>query len=138
MIEVKISAEGQRKLKKSIEKHVAKLMARTATQIYNAILVNNYPYWSGAYMASWNIGIGSPDHSHVPLPKNIGGPPDVTYDVPDLIMDVNVLSPYQPVYISNAVPYAEQIEYVGSPLHPTPWMVATHATNLVVKKARFF
>ena len=129
------------KIRKVIENKIVDVRNKTLIRVYNIIAtMDEYPYWSGTYMASFNISVGSPDMSHVPLPTNSHGQASVHYARPrerslGTVTDTN---PYQTGYITNAVPHAYKVEFVGTPKHPDPWMIAHHAVNSVRTSLRFF
>ena len=72
----------------------------------------NY-YWSGQYRASVNVSIGSPDDSFVaenPGPWPIHPDPYPGNDLATAMDGLDALPFASVVYISNAVPYAQDVE----------------------------
>lgn len=140
-VTTEIKQEDIDRIKKYINKFVAKTMEKVALWTYNSIVHNSEPYWSGAYLSSWNISIGSPDKSYNTPPEyKKGKPPEFTYPHPSEIYYFTVKEEdiKKSIYITNAIPYASMIEYEGTPKHESPWMIATHARNNVVGSFKFF
>lgn len=130
------------KARKIIDKFLARRVSTISSGIYNNILTNTKPKWSGQYLASWSISIGSPDYTYLPNPTRVGdkGYPSIHYPKNGqqtlLVPNDN---PYQRVYITNASDHAMQVEYNGTPTHPGEgWMIATNALNTAVSSFRFF
>lgn len=119
---------------KAIENHVVEVTESLATKVYNHIILNDYPYWSGSYISSWNINIGSIDPSYNEPPSWGSSEEKVSYSVPEIVNKLHGLKPYQAVYVSNATPHAEKIEDSGTKTSEyTPWKIAYHAFNNVSK-----
>lgn len=114
---------------KEVQKKAQEIAKDVAIEIYNTIVAGgvDIPYWSGSYISSWNISVGSPDYSYSPRT----GIPD-SYSVPDPVWDLGGVGYNQKIYITNAAPHADKVEYEGTPTHPGGWYVATHAKNQVV------
>lgn len=138
MIRLEVSKIDSAKLLKLIEKRLQQTMENVSNDLYYNIFDidhrssnyhSRYPYLTGSYMASWRIAEGSIDGSITTY--KIGGPrphrPSNVYQYK---------GPYTPVYISNSIDYASKLENVGSPLHKSPWHVATHAYNITVTSYR--
>lgn len=126
------------KIRSLIEKKISETTERVALKIYNSILLNEFPFYSGSYISSWNINVGSPDTSFNP-PSDWGTKgPNVQYAVPQIKYDLGNINPYQSVFISNYAPHAAIVEFDGTPRHPDPWMIAHHAANSSVSSFRFF
>lgn len=134
MIKFDFSKFDVKRVEKLIEEKVTKTASDLAKTVYYEIIDGNYPEWSGAYIASWNIGVGVPDYTHKPLPEVSQGTPDVSYSPPQ--MPPMFKATYGvPIYVTNSVPYAYDIEHYGSPLHLGPWMILHHAVTQT--KSRF-
>ena len=126
--------------RKLIDKFIAKRVERISLSAYRSAL-EIYPFWSGTYASNWTIDVGLLDTTAPnQAPQYRGGRPEVQYLAPRQPNTLPSLysNPYQKVYIVNATPYAAMIEYVGTPRHTSPWMIANHAYNTTLAKFRFF
>lgn len=143
MITVKfdLSKFSEAKVRKLIGDKVAEVTERVALKTYNYLVgFADWPYWSGSYISSWKIGIGSPDRSfNAPATRTTNGP-SVTYSVPDIEFHLpNKNQPYQKIYISNSTPHAFKVEYEGTKSNDYhPWLTATVARNNTVQTFKFF
>lgn len=126
------------KIRRLIEKKSSEVVEHVALKTYNAILLNEFPYYSGSYISSWNINVGAPDTSfNAPSAWGTRGP-NVQYAIPEVKYDIDQVNPYQSVFISNYAPHAYQVEFNGTPKHPDPWMIAHHAVSSASTSFRFF
>lgn len=128
---VKISKAAFKNVEKYIKKRVTEITESVSLKIYNGIILGEYPYWSGSFISSWRLSIGSPDTSYN-APGNIG-----QYSVPGVKYDLKVRFG-QTVFISNNAPHAYQVEFMGTPRHKGEgWYVAHHAVNNTVLTYKF-
>jgi hypothetical protein len=133
-ISATVSAESIAKCKAAIDRKIAQKVAETGSYLYNSIVGDRVdtPYWSGAYIASWRYHYGSIDHSYEALPTNKSGAPNIRHTKPKARSIIpNYTNPYMPLYVSNSVPHAYQVENIGTPNHPEPWKVAVNAVNIL-------
>jgi hypothetical protein len=101
-------------------------------------LVYYSPVWTGAYVKSMRCGVGTPDPSHEPY--HIGTQPypmrvsemqaeAIRIRVFDkLQQEIGMAKPGERIFLSNSIPYADQVEYVGWYLTPdgTEYLQAAH------------
>lgn len=133
-VSASVSKASIARCKAYIDKQIAIRVAKAGTKIYNTIvggkLNQDFPFWSGAYISSWNYNFGSVDTSYNESPSNTKGAPAIKYQRPrQQSITPNLSAPYTPLYISNSVPHAYKVEFEGTPKHLEPWMVATNAVN---------
>lgn len=142
MISIDTSQFDLTKARKLIDKFVAKKVSQIASATYNTILSNTKPKWSGQYLASWTINVGSPEYKGLPdaKPSKSHGGADRYYPkAGKQSVLINPDSPYQKVYITNDAHHAMMVEYEGTPTHPAEgWMIAHHALTTTVSQFRFF
>lgn len=119
--------------KKQIESKLATIVADVATKTYNSILRSSWPYYSGSYISSWNISVGSKDSSYNDPVWQRG-----VYLAPREVKTLSVPSAYTKVYISNSTPHAMQVEIDGTPTHDGGWYIAAHARNNTLGSYKFF
>lgn len=132
-VTVSVPEASIKAIKKAIEKKLIQVLEDVSLQTYNYILTNEYPYFSGSYISSWNINAGSPDTSYnAPLLNQNA------YPVPTVKMQLGISNAYQPVYISNYAPHSMDVEVLGTPRHPTPWLIAAGARNHTLMSYRYF
>jgi hypothetical protein len=114
--------------RKQIESKLARVVADVAVKTYNNLLHQDFPYWSGSYISSWNISAGSPDTNYN-TPLWTRG----VYIAPRESRGITVPSAYTKVYISNYTPHASLVEYSGTKTSNfQPWYIATSARNNTV------
>jgi hypothetical protein len=130
MIELDFSAFNLKGMEKALEDHVLRVKNTYVVKSWNMLMthdfrrisyLSNHPYWSGQFMASWRIGVGSIDTSFA---EHVGV--EGFYDTPSTIVTAPQSQVYQSIYISNATEYpqpttvtgASYIEKIGSVLHP--------------------
>lgn len=135
-ITASVSQESINRCKAAIDRKIAEHIAKAGSKVYNTIVWGNlnvdFPYWSGAYIASWRYNYGKVDHSVAQQPTNTSGRPNVRHSRPRPTSILpNYSSPYTPLYISNSADHAYQVEFLGTPKHAGGWMVATHAVNML-------
>lgn len=131
---VRIPKSSMDKLKRIIEAKCVQVLEEVSLKTYNYIVgPSEHPYFSGSYIASWNISVGSMDSSYKQPMMQRG-----VYKSPNLKFDLNIQNPYQAVYITNSAPHAAQVELEGTPTHEYPWMVAASARNATLMSYRFF
>lgn len=120
-------------IKKAIEKKLIQVLEDVSLKTYNYILTHDYPYYSGSYIASWNINVGSVNRSY----KAPGEPND--YSPPMLQKSLNISNPYQTVYLSNYAPHSYQVEVLGTPSHPKDgWYIAAEARYNTLMSYKFY
>lgn len=129
----KISANALDTLRKQVEETLSRVVVDVAVKTYNNILHQEFPYYSGSYISSWNISVGSPDTSYNEPLWQRG-----VYLAPREAKTLSIASPYQTVYISNYTPHAYQVEYDGTPKHLGGWYIATAAKNNTIMSYKFF
>ena len=130
----KIPAGALEACKKQIEAKLAGVVADVAVKTYNNILHQDFPYWSGSYISSWNISVGSPDRTYNEPVWTRG-----VYIAPREARNITLPTPYQTVYISNYTPHAGLVEYQGTKTSGfQPWHIATSARNNTVLGYKFF
>lgn len=133
-ISTQVDKSSIARCKAYIDKQIAIRVAQAGTKIYNLIvggkLNQDFPFWSGAYISSWNYNFGSIDSSYSQIPTNTSGTPNIRHQRPrpQAILP-NLSSPYTTLYISNSIPYAGKVEFQGTPNHAEPWKVAMNAVN---------
>jgi hypothetical protein len=133
IVNFKVSPQALQNLTLSIKKSMSKITEKVGVQIYNAVISGegiNYPYWSGSYVSSWRITIGTPAPSG---DYNIAHRPNV-FQPPTHITDLAGDATFgQHIFITNNVPHAAQVELIGTPRHPDGgWHTAAHAVNQIV------
>lgn len=138
MISLEFDKKAIKSLEKSIAENLAEITSQVGLNIYNQIIVDEKPVWSGAYRASWTLSAGSPDTS-----GKVQSTPDNPYPDPGFKFSLKSKS-YEPVYVSNYVKdkqgdyYAGLVEYEGTYTHPdSGWMIATHAKNTVASTYKY-
>jgi hypothetical protein len=143
--DVKIPEVSMAAIKKAVERKAAEVVAKVANDIYEDIVANKRPYWSGEYLASWNITFGHPSTLRLvsagfDKERGQGKGADFHYFRPrDLTILPNYSNPYESIFVSNAALHSYKVEFEGTPTHPQGgWMIATGAVNDVVGKYRFF
>ena len=119
--------------RKQIESKLSRVVADVAVKTYNSILHQEFPYYSGSYISSWNINIGSSDRSYNEPVWQRG-----VYIAPREARAITLPSAYSKVYLTNAAPHAYQVEYEGTPKHSGGWEIATAARNNTVMSYKFF
>lgn len=127
MITVTFTVSDISSLKQALQLKLAQKVGRTAEKIYNKIVSGEIstPYYSGSYISSWNINVGSINGSFNYEPWKKG-----TFFAPDQSQGL-FAPPNTPVYVSNLVPHASRVENDGTPKHPEPWKVAFHAIRML-------
>jgi hypothetical protein len=129
----KIPAGALEACRRQIEEKLSRVVVDVAAKTYNNILHQEFPYYSGAYISSWRISVGSPDRSfNEPLWQR------GVYLAPREVRGLSIASAYQPVYISNYAPHAGKVEYEGTPKHSDGWYIATAAKNNTILSYKFF
>ena len=93
------------------------------TDIFNGV-VSRTPVWTGRARASWNVGIGKPDRTLAP----IGGSKENPQPPPEMPR-LRLKEPV-PVYIDNAIPYIQYLEY-GSPTTAATGMVKASLSSYI-------
>ncbi len=136
-IELSVPDGAMAKLTKSIKRQIAKRVEDVGLKVYNTIVLGELtgvesPYFSGAYISSWEISKGIP-RTKFNEPQNIRN----VYARPGPKLDLGGVKFGQRVFISNASPHASIVEYEGTPTHPQPWLTATHARNQVVMTYKY-
>ena len=120
--------------KKQIEAKLATIVADVATKTFNSILHQDFPYYSGSYISSWNISVGSRDSSYNDPVWQRG-----VYMAPREVKMLSVPSAYTKVYISNSTPHAAMVELDGTKTSNfQPWHIATSARNNTVLGYKLF
>jgi len=128
-VSFKISQSALLKLEESLKKSITKITKEAAVKTYNNIVGgSDFPYWSGSFISSWKISVGSRDSEY-----NLANIPGV-FDIPHQITDVPGSVHFgERIYITNSTPHAYQVEVLGTPLHPHEgWFTAAHAVNQTV------
>lgn len=138
MIEFKVSKSTLANLQKALELKSAEVVEKTALKLYNSILMNEFPFYSGSFISSWRVGIGEMDKSfNAPADWGTKGP-NVQYPVPSVKFDIGTVLPYQEVHVSNSAPHAYKVEYEGTKTSDyRPWMIAHHARTQAVMSYKF-
>ena len=138
MIKLKVDRSVKKSLEEYIEDEMTKIVSDLGSKIYNQIILDesNSPYWSGAYITSWNLNSGSPDTSYsdpdsAPRGSNSRYPAQGHFGEPAIITNFKA-APYEIVYITNYAPHAAMVEFDGTKSHPDPWMTAHHGVNTVM------
>ena len=127
-IKFEVSKKKLDKLEKFIKKKLTQITENVGVQTYNMILTGEYPYYSGSYISSWNISVGSPDLKYN-VPSGLRG----AWSIPEVIYSLSGVSFGQNIYITNAAPHASLVEYEGTPTHPeNGWYIAAHAKNQIL------
>lgn len=127
--------------KKQVEAKLATIVADVATKVYNHIILGEYPYWSGEYIASWNVSVGTKAYAYQASVgySDTGKGAAAHYARPTATSLLRSASPYDKFYITNSAGHAMKIEYEGSPTQPTePWRIAVSARNNTVGSYKFF
>jgi len=132
---VTIPAGAIDKLTRSIKQKMANVVEDVGLQVYNSIVLDvvDSPYYSGSYISSWTISKGLPKIGTFNEPTGRRG----TYDNPNPILDLGGVMFGQNVYITNAAPHAQLVEYIGTPTHSSGWKTAAHAKNTVVMTYKY-
>lgn len=120
--------------KARIAAKVKETTERVANNVWLGVIGGNpgvdYPYWSGGYTASWNFTEGAAPRDYIKSERDMPG----AYE-PQASSLQHLYKAYTLVTVSNANPYAQHIEDIGSPSHASPWKVAfsayTHAIKFV-------
>lgn len=135
-VQFKVSDAAIEKLIESVKKSITKITEDVAIQTYNLIVANErqYPYWTGSYISSWNIQAGTPNTDY-----NLSNDPNTeTFPIPDIKYQLEGINFGEWVYITNAVPHAYLVEYMGTPTHEHEgWFTATHAVNQTVMTYKY-
>jgi len=127
-IKFEVSKKNLNRLENFIKKKLAQITENIGVQTYNMILTGEYPYYSGSYISSWNLSVGSPDMNYN-VPSGLRG----AWTPPEIVYGLGEISFGQKVYITNAAPHASLVEYEGTPTHPeNGWYIAAHAKNQIL------
>ena len=120
------------RVRERIADKVKQLVQDTAEEVWIRIVEgqpgNEYPYWSGSYISSWQVSFGNSvprSYNEVELSASGLSIPGI-YRAPGRDIPA-VPSAYTVVNISNAAPHASEVEHDGTPSHPTGWFVAYEA-----------
>jgi hypothetical protein len=113
MIDVsKRTAEFKKKLIKTVQERAITVSTDLYDIATNKVAQGSTPVWSGSFLASWNMQIGSPDFTFYvdpyPNPSNPLPPkptPNLKFDSPTSLSTI---------YITDAVPYAGKIQREGT------------------------
>jgi hypothetical protein len=126
-------------LKKKLEAAIATKTAKVAGMIYNEIIESGarygFPYYSGAYINSWDI-------NQTGKGGNVQQGDKYEYSIPGKISVVpNINAPYQSWFVANSYGYwskgqstpglAHQIEYEGSPTSTEGWKTLHNAVSAI-------
>ena len=144
-----VNEESLKEVLKGCEKAVSELVSNVTEDIYRNIVSLDhrtdrkydfpYPFWSGAYMASWRISSGfvRVDYAQQRFDMGKYKMEAHPYELPSMSnYDFSYSGNYAVVHISNAAPYAGELETIGSKKHKSPWMVAHHSVNTTVARFR--
>lgn len=120
--------------KARIDAKVKEKTERAANNVWVGVIGGNpgadYPYWSGGYTASWIFTEGTAPRDFTPSERD-----NPNAYPPQTVSLQHLYKAYTLVTVSNANPYAQHIEDIGSPSHSSPWKVAfsayTHAIKFV-------
>lgn len=130
---VNVPEASLKTIKAAIDRKVAEVLEFAALKTYNYILTHEYPYWSGAYVSSWNISVGSPDTSFnvSKLDKGVYLPPEIRFDL-------GTVGANDTIFISNYASHSYQIEYDGTPRHDGGYYIANQAVNNTLMSSKYF
>lgn len=139
MIDFDFSEFGLDEIEKELEVHVRKAVDFYVVNTYNHIVTHDYPYWSGAYINSWVVGIGQVNSSFTQAPKDWRKSQGrFSAPAPMGSIESKLTNPYLPVYISNSAPHASMVENIGTPSNQNqPWKIATSAFFSVTRTNKF-
>jgi len=102
-------------------------------------LVYRSPIWTGAYVKSMRCGIGAVDSSHEPYHSGTQPYPYRLTEMEAEVVRLGVLAKLNAeiesapvgstIYLSNNIPYASKVEYIGWLITPdgTEYVAAAHA-----------
>lgn len=144
-VSVKIPDASLKAIKKAVERKVAQFAAQVATEAYNRLIDYDKPYWSGEYLASWNVSYGRPDYTRlisagVDMDRGQGKGADFHYPkLKEISVVPNYSNPYATICVSNAALHAYKVENIGTPTHPDGgWGQMLATKNAILMKYRFF
>jgi hypothetical protein len=103
--------------RKKAERAVVEAVKQIVIGMFTDI-VTRTPVDTGCARASWRIGLGKPDTTHEPTGGNYPDPASVAMQQTAKLNNLTMQDLKQPIYISNALPYALSLEYGHSQQAP--------------------
>ena len=83
----------------------------------NSVPQGTTPVWSGSFIASWNLSIGSPNFTYtLAKPKDPENPlsPKPMPEIKFRGTQFTSKTAFDTIYLTNAVPYAKEIQVLGT------------------------